>query len=142
MRYLLLLLTALTLAACGTPQNTTRAQGDNSSITGPGKRGTERKLPSANAQDLTDYLSNIAGVTVRGRGPNASILIRGVKSISLTNEPLFVVDGTAAGNGLSSVYGAINVNDVDRIRVLKNSSDVAAYGSRGANGVIEIFTKK
>ena len=142
MRYLLLLLTTLFLVACGAPQSTRTTNREDTGITGPGKRGTERKLPSANARDLTEYLTNVSGLTVRGTGSNASITIRGINSLNLTNEPLFVVDGTAAGHGIANVYDAVNVNDIDRIRVLKNSSDLAAYGSRGSNGVIEIYTKK
>ncbi|MCZ4222017.1 SusC/RagA family TonB-linked outer membrane protein [Pedobacter rhodius] len=77
------------------------------------------------------------------------IRIRGTNSISLSSYPLIIVDGVATytgdvsgssapGNALSS----INPNDIERLEVLKDAAASAIYGSRGANGVIVITTKK
>ena len=77
------------------------------------------------------------------------IRIRGTNSISLSSYPLIVIDGVATytgdlsgssapGNALSS----INPNDIERLEVLKDAAASAIYGSRGANGVILITTKK
>ncbi len=84
----------------------------------------------------------IAGVQVtQGSGaPGAalSVRIRGSNSIQYGNDPLYVIDGFPIGG--SSVY--INPNDVETITVLKDASATAIYGSRGANGVVIITTKK
>ena len=82
-----------------------------------------------------------AGVVVQNStgGPNGqvSIRIRGSNSIQGTNDPLVVIDGFIGGD-----LGSVNPNDVSSIEVLKDASSTAIYGSRGANGVILIATKK
>ena len=75
--------------------------------------------------------------------------IRGASSITATNQPLFVVDGipltTEALNQSGAVINpltSINFNDVESIDILKDAASSAIYGSRGANGVVLITTKK
>ncbi|MGC1389488.1 MAG: TonB-dependent receptor [Bacteroidales bacterium] len=75
--------------------------------------------------------------------------IRGSSSITATNQPLFVVDGipitTEALNQSGAVINpltSINFNDVESIDILKDAASSAIYGSRGANGVVIITTKK
>ncbi|MDR2497087.1 MAG: TonB-dependent receptor [Tannerellaceae bacterium] len=69
--------------------------------------------------------------------PTYNIRIRGSNSISGSNDPLIVVDGFIGGD-----MGTINPNDIESIEVLKDASATAIYGSRGANGVILIQTKR
>jgi TonB-dependent SusC/RagA subfamily outer membrane receptor len=106
----------------------------------------------------------IPGVTVTGQGVNATIRIRGVNSFTGNTDPLIVVDGlpisnigstrtssatdtsnTASSgpdfNTANSILLSISPMDVDRIEVLKGAS-AAAYGSRGGNGVILIYTRR
>ena len=71
-------------------------------------------------------------------GGNVSIRIRGTNSINSGNEPLFVVDGFPGAGDLNT----INPSDIESIEVLKDASSTAIYGSRGANGVVLITTKK
>jgi TonB-linked SusC/RagA family outer membrane protein len=71
-------------------------------------------------------------------GGNVSIRIRGTNSITAGNEPLFVIDGFPGAGDLNS----INPNDIESIDVLKDASATAIYGSRGANGVVIVTTKK
>ncbi|MFP5042868.1 SusC/RagA family TonB-linked outer membrane protein [Parasediminibacterium sp. JCM 36343] len=71
-------------------------------------------------------------------GSSPSIRIRGVGSLGTSSEPLFVVDGYPSNDDLTT----INPNDIESIDVLKDASATAIYGSRGANGVILITTKK
>jgi TonB-linked SusC/RagA family outer membrane protein len=83
----------------------------------------------------------VAGVQFldNGRpGQGGTILIRGQRSISANNDPLIVLDGIIFGGGLSD----INPNDVQSMDVLKDASSAAIYGSRAANGVILVTTKK
>ncbi|MBR2395751.1 MAG: TonB-dependent receptor [Bacteroidaceae bacterium] len=88
-------------------------------------------------------------------GAESHIRIRGGNSVNASNEPLYVVDGfiyfkdAATGStGLGAIEGSlnplatINPNDIESIEVLKDVSATAIYGSRGANGVILITTKK
>ena len=72
-------------------------------------------------------------------GATTSIRIRGTRSISASNEPLFIVDGI-----MDAIHDLndINSDDIASISVLKDASSTAIYGSRGANGVIIITTKK
>lgn len=92
-------------------------------------------------RSLADYLTKVPGVNVRGSGDNAFVTIRGVSSFNSTNTPLYVIDGNAVGNEYSRANSIVNPQDIDYVRVLKGP-DAAIYGVRGANGVIEIVTKK
>ncbi len=82
-------------------------------------------------------------------GANQQIRIRGISSINAGNEPLWVVDGAILNTGDASrltttanLLSTINPNDIESISVLKDASATAIYGSRGANGVIIVTTKK
>ncbi len=82
----------------------------------------------------------IAGLQVVGAGNpgvNVSIKIRGLGSIN-NCDPLVVIDGVPTDLGLNN----LNMADVERLDVLKDASATAIYGSRGANGVVMITTKK
>lgn len=93
-----------------------------------------------------------AGVQVTQTSGNVSqaprIRIRGVNSITQNRDPLFVVDGIPTFNGGASgqintnVLADINPNDIESIEVLKDGAATAIYGSRAANGVVLISTKK
>jgi TonB-dependent starch-binding outer membrane protein SusC len=72
-------------------------------------------------------------------GAEVSIKIRGIGSISRSSEPLFVVDGVALSQG---GINTINPNDIESVQVLKDASATAIYGTRGANGVIVVTTKR
>ncbi|KAA5542370.1 SusC/RagA family TonB-linked outer membrane protein [Adhaeribacter rhizoryzae] len=79
-------------------------------------------------------------------GGRANIRIRGNTSVSVTNNPLYVIDGvilnvTNLANG-STPIDYINPNDIASIEVLKDASATAIYGARGANGVILVTTKR
>lgn len=108
------------------------------------------KIPGVNIQQTTGT-----------PGGNVSIRIRGTGSISAGNEPLIVIDGfpvsdsnnsaTAQGSRPSNAtrrenpqnaLSTLNPNDIESIEVLKDASAAAIYGSRGANGVILITTKR
>ncbi|MAX23876.1 MAG: SusC/RagA family TonB-linked outer membrane protein [Phycisphaeraceae bacterium] len=99
-----------------------------------------RALPNINvAQSMR---GTIAGVTVTDTGRPGSdpiIRIRGINSITASNDPLIVLDGVIyRGGSLSD----INPGDIESIDILKDASSTAIYGSLAANGVIEITTKK
>lgn len=91
-----------------------------------------------------------AGVDISSNerpGSVGKINIRGVRSISASNSPLYVVDGIPINSGTVSDSNAggidfLNPNDIEAIDVLKDASATAIYGSRGANGVVIVTTKK
>ncbi|SHM67673.1 SusC/RagA family TonB-linked outer membrane protein [Flavobacterium chilense] len=91
----------------------------------------------------------IAGVNVVGGGApgaKADIRIRGGSSLTASNEPLIILDGLPLSNavpsGATSILSTIDPNDIESFTVLKDASAAAIYGSRAANGVIVITTKK
>jgi TonB-dependent SusC/RagA subfamily outer membrane receptor len=124
-------------------------------------------LSSVSAKEITEggdrsvlngMQGKVAGVTINSAssnpGASTRIVIRGVQSISQGNQPLIVIDGVPMtnssvnstslnggfdfGNGLN----AVNPDDIENIQILKGSSASALYGSRAANGVVLITTKK
>ncbi len=99
-----------------------------------------RSRPVTNA--LQAMQGKIAGVDITSNerpGQVGSINIRGVRSLTASNNPLYVVDGIALTTG-GIEY--INPNDIEAIDVLKDASATAIYGSRGANGVVIVTTKQ
>lgn len=96
-------------------------------------------LPNSN---ITQALrGRVAGVqfTDNGRpGQNGSILVRGPRSLSASNNPLIILDGMF----FNGSFIDINPNDIESIEVLKDASAAAIYGSRAANGVILVTSKR
>ncbi len=88
----------------------------------------------------------LQGVDVhRGSGKPGSdftIEIRGVNTLNASNSPLFVIDGVPMANNVNNPMNDINPADIERIDILKDASSTAIYGSRGANGVVIVTTKK
>lgn len=85
----------------------------------------------------------LPGVTVRRLGNgDVSIRVRGASSFMGGGEPLFVIDGRPVMTPASSALMAISPRDIVRIDVLKDAGATAIYGSRGANGVIVITTRR
>ena len=94
--------------------------------------------PVANiGQSLQGKVAGLQVVDAGKPGDNVSIKIRGLGSIN-NCDPLVVIDGIPTDLGLNN----LNMADVERVDVLKDASATAIYGSRGANGVIMITTKK
>jgi TonB-dependent SusC/RagA subfamily outer membrane receptor len=70
-------------------------------------------------------------------GKGVSVRIRGINSITGSNDPLYVIDGYVGGN-----IEAISPDDIESMEILKDASSTAIYGSRGSNGVVMITTKR
>lgn len=70
-------------------------------------------------------------------GGDSKVRVRGANSVLGNNDPLYVIDGFVAAN-----YNLLNPNDIESLQVLKDAASTSIYGSRGANGVIIITTKK
>ncbi|HYH15455.1 MAG TPA: SusC/RagA family TonB-linked outer membrane protein, partial [Flavisolibacter sp.] len=101
-------------------------------------------------QILQGKVAGLQSVTTSGQpGAAQQIRIRGIGSISASSAPLFVIDGIPVNTGdasnltnSSNLLASINPNDIESVSVLKDASAASIYGSRAANGVILITTKK
>jgi TonB-dependent starch-binding outer membrane protein SusC len=118
--------------------------------------GTVRKkdltgsVASIKSAEITKTATNNALQSMQGKiaglditktsgesGSGISIALRGNRSINASNTPLFLVDGIEYGSTLD-----LNASDIQSIEVLKDASSTAIYGTRGANGVVIITTKR
>ena len=101
---------------------------------------TIRERPVQNA--LQAMQGKAAGVQISTNvrpGELGDVRIRGTRSITAGNDPLYVIDGIPMTAGSMS---DVNPNDIESMEILKDASATAIYGSRGANGVVLITTKK
>lgn len=133
-----------------------------SDMTGAVASITNKELSSINATSVDQLLQGqLAGVRVASNsgapGGGMNIQIRGGNSMNGSNEPLYIIDGfpieinqdevaadASAGDAqqYTNILAGLNPNDIERIEVLKDASATAIYGSKGANGVVIITTKK
>ena len=113
-----------------------------SSITGSIASVKSDKLKTVTTPSVANMLQGkVAGVVVTptsGRpGAGVSIRVRGTGSLRGNTEPLWVIDGVV-GDAMAD----LNPNDIESISILKDGSATALYGSRGANGVVQVVTKR
>ena len=128
-----------------------------SSFTGSASSVSTEKLkdvPSISVQDrLAGSVSGVQITSTSGQpGAVASVRIRGMGSINASNEPLYVIDGVPMLNGNvsefsyansgNSLLATLNSNDIESMTVIKDAAAASLYGSRAANGVIIITTKR
>lgn len=121
-----------------------------SDLTGSIANVNQEKLKNLPATSIDlKLVGQVAGVQIQqvsgAPGAGTAIKIRGNGSISAGNEPLYVVDGMPYSSGFNQSLNPmlfINPNDIESITILKDASSTAIYGSRGANGVIMITTKR
>ncbi len=113
-----------------------------SDLTGAVSSIREEDIATTKSSNVIEALQGkVAGIDmVRSSGEAGSgysILLRGARSLTASNSPIYIVDGIDYGSNIN-----INPNDIASMEVLKDASSTAIYGSRGANGVILITTKK
>jgi TonB-linked SusC/RagA family outer membrane protein len=97
-----------------------------------------KALPKANvAEMLEGRLPGVQIMSDNSPGGGTSIRVRGFSTIN-NNDPLVIIDGVPASNGLNG----INPSDIESLQVLKDAASSSIYGSRAANGVVVITTKK
>ena len=125
-----------------------------SSLTGATSSIKASDLANAKVESVDKALSGkVSGVRVASQtgnpGSAGTVQIRGIGSINGTTEPLYVVDGvpiTAGNYGVdgysSNVLASINPEDIESVSVLKDAASASLYGSRAANGVVLITTKR
>jgi len=112
-------------------------------VTGALARVTSEQLTTRPVNNAFEALQGkVAGVDITSSarpGTVGSVTIRGTRSITASNDPLYVVDGVPLSSG---GIESINPLDIESVDVLKDASSTAIYGSRGANGVIIVTTKR
>lgn len=106
----------------------------------------KRTLPTSIDQALQGKAAGVLVTQNSGQpGGSVSVRIRGVNTLNSSNEPLYVVDGVPmegyTGDNSNALSG-INPTDITSMEILKDASATAIYGSRAANGVILITTKR
>lgn len=110
----------------------------------------ENKPFSSVDRALQGQVAGLQSVAASGQpGASQAILIRGASSITASNAPLWVIDGIPINIGdasrlqtTSNLLSTLNPNDIESISVLKDAASQSIYGSRAANGVIVVTTKK
>ena len=131
-----------------------------SDVTGAMISVNQEKLNERPTSNVYDALQgHAAGVDIRTSdrpGEMGDVYIRGIRSLSASSSPLYVVDGVPLNTTMGTTYeenldskagrgGALeslNPEDIESVEILKDASSTAIYGSRGANGVVLITTKK
>ena len=112
-----------------------------SSLTGAVSTVTTKEITALPVPNVAAALQGrVPGVSVvnnGGPGTAPTVQIRGVGSINYGSGPLYVIDGVPTGD-----LNNFNTNDIESLEVLKDASSAAIYGSRAANGVVIITTKK
>ncbi len=112
-----------------------------SEMTGSIVRVQAQELQGINSEVNYALQGQVAGVQVINSsgspGSNSSVLIRGTASVSVNNTPLYIVDGIPISD-----LSPLNAGNIESVNVLKSAASTAIYGSRAANGVIVITTKK
>ena len=96
---------------------------------------------SSDTDPMRALQGKVPGMTISANGSpsgTGSVRIRGIGSFNASQDPLFVIDGVPTTASLNS----LNMNDIESMQVLKDAASASIYGSRAANGVIIITTKK
>ncbi len=119
------------------------------------KEESLKDVPSVSFENaLNGRVAGLQITTLSGQaGSTSSIRVRGIGSMNASNEPLYVIDGVPAVSGntgqmsdylytSNNVMSTINPSDIESITVLKDAAASALYGSRAANGVILVTTKR
>jgi len=119
------------------------------------KSGSSRpaaESPTVTSKDIEQSPGAPIEQVLQGRFPgvqvfqtpdgNISVRVRGTSSVNMSTAPLYVVDGVPIEPGPNGSLSGVNPYDIASIQVLKDPASLSMYGSRGANGVIIIKTKR
>lgn len=142
------ILAVMLLAACASPrdpQTEPVPAGTSASTSAAATITSEQIEQSPTGDPIEKQLMNRSPGVWVGKAADGSIAVRirgGSSSIHGNNEPLYILDGVPFQPGPGGSLSGINPYDIASIKVLKDPADLTMYGSRGANGVILIRTKR
>jgi len=116
---------------------------------------TAKELPNVSQGISQALVGKVAGAQITSTsgqpGQQANIILRGINSINGGTQPMILVDGVqvlannlsnGSGTNVSSRLADLDLNNVERVEVIQGAAAATIYGAQGANGVIQIFTKK
>ena len=131
----------IVLTACGRGR---AASPQPESSTPPGTVLTADDIRRSPGQSLEQLLlARVPGLTIqRAADGHSKLVLRGKNTILGDDEALFVVNGIPLGPAVTGNLAAVDVHDIETVQVLRDAAATAAYGIRGANGVIVIRTKQ
>ena len=138
-----LLPASLLLTACGGGSGSSTSQSPSPRPIADANSVTGAEMRETNVQSIEEYLNGrVAGLqAVRDEAGRLTLRIRG--NASVESEPLLIIEGMpVVQGGNSDALRALNPRDILRVEVLKDASQTAMYGSRGANGVVIIRLRK
>lgn len=139
--YLFGLFLTFIVVSCGST-NKTANNGNDIDITVT-KHESNRVNNLDRSISLADHFRKLPGVMVKGSNEDAVVYVRGgANSFTQNAEPLYIVNGSQFSGNFQLLSSAIDVSLIKSITVLKDASDTAFYGMRGANGVILIKLKE
>lgn len=132
-----------------TAYGTAKVKDITGSVSRLGEKDIKNSPMGATIQSLLQGKASGVNVAIQSASPTSpiSVIIRGASSLSGNNQPLWVIDGvpdystSTTGNIQNSLYN-LNLNDVESVDILKDASATALYGSRAANGVVIVTTKR
>ncbi|PYO92104.1 MAG: hypothetical protein DMD62_14065 [Gemmatimonadetes bacterium] len=138
-----LLLVFLSVPACS-HRGSTPSSSQSIDPRPPGTVLTADDIRASPGQSLEQLLlARVPGLTaVRAPDGRTILTLRGTTTLLGDDEPLFVVNGIALAPNSSSNLNAIDLHDIETVQVIRDAASTAAYGVRGANGVIIIRTKQ
>ena len=102
---------------------------------------TDEMKTTSSTDPLKALQGRVPGMTITSNGSpsgQGTVRIRGIGSFNSSQDPLYIIDGVPTTSGLNS----LNTNDIESMQVLKDAASASIYGSRAANGVIVITTRK
>ena len=115
------------------------ATSNNSSTSEP---STPRTVDSTNEKSMIEIMQKLSGVIVRGSVNDATVRVMVGNYFNDPNtEPLFLLNGVSFAHDFQSVQNSVSPEDVKSIEVYKTPAELGRYGTRGANGVINIKLK-
>lgn len=135
---------AVLLAACA-PSSDPRTTSEPARSPAPTTISAAQIEQSPTGDPIEKQLMNRSPGVWVGKAEDGSIAVRirgGSSSLHGNNEPLYILDGVPYQPGPGGSLSGINPYDIASIKVLKDPADITMYGSRGANGVILIKTKR
>jgi TonB-dependent SusC/RagA subfamily outer membrane receptor len=136
-------LTTIAVAVAGLAACSSRPSSRAEETATKGTVATDSQWVGQNVARAEELLAGrFPGVEVLSSPGGIIVRIRGTTTVYGSNEPLYVIDGMTIEPGPGGALVGINPSDIEKIEVLKDIGSTAQYGSRGANGVILIRTKR
>lgn len=101
----------------------------------------DEKDSSTQKHSLIEYLRQIPSLNIMGSGSNVHVTVRGNRSFTGPNSPLYVINGVQVGHSFSEAESMVSIYDVKSVRLLNDREAMGRFGQSAGFGVIEILTE-